>query len=257
MSEPTLSLFGEAPIPPAPRIETLPVSVIDVAAGERRSHGGHGSTSSRAEFSGFPAEVASLCAQLYLRDADVVFDPFAGWGERHYHVARAGKQYVGFDTSPEAVAFARETFGVENTLADSLRADIPAHSGLLTCPPYWNLERYAGNGIDRCGSFDEFCVLLERIIRACVLSARPGSIYCVQVGDWRAKGVYYDLTHRTRTMLYDAGLDPIDEVVVSRAKVSKIKVMLPQAIRKGYSVRVHESLLVYRVPPLYGEARAA
>lgn len=35
---------------------------------------------------------------------------------------------------------------------------------------------------------------------------------------------------------------------VGKRYVSKIKIMLPQAKRLGYSVRVHENLLVFRKP---------
>jgi len=38
---------------------------------------------------------------------------------------------------------------------------------------------------------------------------------------------------------------PFDKVVLSSKKYSKIKVMLPQAKRLGYTVKVHQILLVY------------
>lgn len=229
-------------------VDTLPVSVINIAPGARRANGGHDAQSSRMGFSGFPVEVGAICAQLFLRDSLTVFDPFAGWGERARAITSAGKQYIGFDTSPDAIAYADKTFGAVNVLANSLHEPIPQHDGLLTCPPYFNLERYAGDGIDKTPSFDGFCARLERVFLRCFLSSTPGATWCVQVGDWRSKGVYFDLTHRTRSMLYGIGLDPLDECVVSRLNISKVKIMIPQAVRFGYTVKVHETLLVFRKP---------
>jgi hypothetical protein len=46
----------------------------------------------------------------------------------------------------------------------------------------------------------------------------------------------------------ELGAKIFDQIVVSRKTTSKIKIMLPQAKRLGYSVRVHESLLVFKKP---------
>jgi hypothetical protein len=42
------------------------------------------------------------------------------------------------------------------------------------------------------------------------------------------------------------GFKPFDKVVVSRLTTSKIKIMLPQAKRLGYTVKVHETLSVFK-----------
>jgi hypothetical protein len=244
------SLFGDDQLKGGrPRIDVLPCSVLEIGpqAGERRETGGHDTMSSRTEYSHFPAEVGSLCMQLYLRECDQLFDPFAGWGERHADAVAANKMYIGYDISPEAIDAALRVYGVGNTLADSRTAPIPFFDGLLTCPPYWNLETYSTTGIETEPCFDAF---IERglgpVFDRCYNEAQVGAVFCVMVGDWRADGVYFDLTHRTRTLFDSFGATPIDEVIVSRRTVSKIKVMLPQAIRLGYTVKVHETLLVYQ-----------
>jgi len=42
------------------------------------------------------------------------------------------------------------------------------------------------------------------------------------------------------------GMIPFDKVILSAKKHSKIKIMLPQSKRLGYSVKVHQVLLVYK-----------
>ena len=41
------------------------------------------------------------------------------------------------------------------------------------------------------------------------------------------------------------GATPFDSVVISRRDTTKIKIMIPQAIRLGYTVKLHEMLLVF------------
>ena len=228
-------------------LTVLPVSVIDIGPQKKRIAEDHGSTSSRQNFSPFPAEVATLCAEFFLRDSTIIFDPFAGWGERGRAILDSGKQYIGFDVSEDAIAKAKAEYGVENTLADSAVANIPMFDGLITCPPYWNLEKYqSSQSIDRLKTCEEFCDVLEFIFDRAYDAAQVGAMFCVMVGDWRSKGVYYDLTRCVENMFVNFGATTIDKVVISRAKVSKIKIMLPQCKRLGYTVHVHETLLVYQ-----------
>lgn len=243
-------LFGGEATPPASPgdfLSILPVSVLDIEAQGVRVNESHSNTSSRQNYSPFPKEVATLCCEFFLRDCKTVFDPFAGWGERNAAATSMGMNYVGFDISPTAIEVAKNRNGVSNTLADSLTAPIPAHDGLLTCPPYWNLEKYeSSNGIDRAKTWGEFLSLLRRVFERCYLAANPSAVFCVMVGEWRSKGVFYDLEYETRRMFKDFGATLFDAVVVSRKKISKIKIMLPQCKRLGYSVRVHETLLVFK-----------
>lgn len=227
----------------------IPISVIDIMAQGKRLNENHGSTSSRANYSPFPKEISTLCYEFYLRDAAFVFDPFAGWGERAAGAKEHGKEYLGYDSSQEAIDKALAEYGVVNQWGDSTQATIPPFDGLLTCPPYWNLEKYADErGLDRAKTWEAFVDRLAFVFRRCYEAASNGAIFCIMVGDWRKDHYYYDLEWQVSTMFKNFGAATVDKVVVSRSKVSKIKIMLPQAKRLGYSVRVHENLLVFRKP---------
>ena len=230
-------------------LTVMPVSVIDIAAQGKRKNENHNSTSSRANYSPFPVEIATLCAEFFLRDATTVFDPFAGWGERGAAVKKTNKNYIGFDISQEAIDKAAAEHGVENILCDSMTAPIPVFDGLLTCPPYWNLETYASeDGIDRIKEWNDFLDALFAVFQRCYAAASSGAIFCIMVGDWRKQHKYYALEWEVCDMFDQFGAVIVDKIVVSRSKVSKIKIMLPQAKRLGYSVRVHENLLVFKKP---------
>lgn len=237
-------LFGERIVKPY-ATDVIPVSVIDIAPQRVREMGSHDKKSSRSEYSPFPREIASLCFEFFMRDASLVFDPFAGWGERGEAANAFGREYIGFDLSEDAIESAMAK-GVKNRLADSMTEEIPEHDGLVTCPPYWNLETYSGQGIDKAKSWDEFKSDYRKILSRCWDKANQGATYCIMVGEWRSNHRFHDLDGVTRRIMDDLGAEIFDQITVSRKTISKIKVMLPQAKKLGYTVRVHESLLVFR-----------
>lgn len=239
----------EEPVQPKDYLKVLPVSVMEIAPmgknGIRKD--ADFNKSSRTGYSPFPFEVAETCAALFLRDSKLTVDPFAGWGERGAAMQRHNKEYIGFDLSPEAIQNAFEKYGVVNNLADSRTVDVPQHDGLFTCPPYWNLEKYADEkGLDKCKGWDNFLIEYREILTRFANKADQNATYCLMTGDWRKNNVYYDLTFQTDLIMSDLGFKPFDKVVVSRLNISKIKIMLPQAKRMGYTVKVHENLSVYK-----------
>lgn len=245
------TLFDLSPSPNVgrPMISVLPASVLELEAEpftQRRSDSGHDQNSSRSEKSHFSSQVGDLCFQLYLREAHQIFDPFAGWGERGSLARTYGKSYHGVDCSPEAIAFAADRYDVHNVQSDSRTYTPPMFDGLITCPPYWNLEHYQGGGLDAEKSWESFVRGLHAVFEACYDAAQVGATFCVLTGDWRDEGVYYDLSYRTQRIFDELGATPIDQVVVSRRTISKIKIMIPQAVRLGYTVKVHETLNVFQ-----------
>ena len=227
----------------------IPVSVFDVAKCGKKTIRGkqdHNKQSNRSTYSPFMVDVAEWCCEYFLRDSKDVFDPFAGWGERHKAVKESKKTYFGYDISEKAIEYAKENFGVINNLGDSRKDDIPEHDGLLTCPPYWNLEKYhSKEGLDRIRGWDNFLKDYELVWKRTIEKAKPGSKYCIVLGDWRKNHKYYDFTYQTEKIMEKLGMKPFDKVVLSAKKQTKIKIMLPQAKRLGYTAKVHQILLVY------------
>lgn len=227
----------------------IPVSVYDVKAIGKKGIRGkqhHEKKSSRATYSPFPLDVAEWCAEYHLRDASIVFDPFAGWGERHSAIHKANKTYIGYDISKKAIEHAKEKYNVDNFLANSLIDDIPYHDGLLTCPPYWNLEKYNNeNGLDKIKHWKTFLEEYEKLWKRVTKKASSGAKYCIMVGDWRKNHVFYDFTYQTEKIMERCGMIPFDKIILSYKKISPIKIMLPQTKRLGYTVKVHQYLLIY------------
>ena len=101
----------------------MPVSVYDVKPIGMKGIRGkqhHDKKSSRSTYSPFPNDIAEWCAEYHLRDCQIIFDPFAGWGERHCAIKSANKTYIGYDISEKAIKNAQEKFNVTNILANNL-----------------------------------------------------------------------------------------------------------------------------------------
>ena len=255
-SPPTMNLINEELFgfqetsKPKDHLEILPVSVIDIQPlGKQgiRGDDNHDKKSSRSGYSAFPHEIAELCSSLFLKNKSLVVDPFAGWGERGSYCKKHDVPYVGFDISTRAIENALTKFGVSNTLADSRFVQVPEHDGLFTCPPYWGLEKYqSDDGLDKIKNWTSFIDQYKAVLKRFSDKAKPDSTYCIMTGDWRDSGIYYDLTYQTEKIMDELGFQPFDKIVVSRLKISKVKIMLPQAKRLGYTVKVHENLSVFK-----------
>eukprot|EP00122_Pirum_gemmata_P003485 Pgem_evm3s3149 len=103
--------------------------------------------------------------------------------------------YIGYDTSLDAIHYAQQNFKIENYLKNSLIAEIPAHEAVITCPPYWNLEKYKSKeGLDQIKTYKEFLSQYKKLWQRVTEKANPNSTYFIIVGDYRKNHVYYDIS---------------------------------------------------------------
>ena len=225
-----------------------PVSVIDLERTKikKRTNKIKDNHSSRTGFSAFPTQIGDLCADFFCRDATLVFDPFAGWGERHKCCENCHLAYIGFDKSQDAIIYADKTFNVKNYLNDSLEAEIPYHDALITCPPYFNIEKYNGAGISDAKTYEEFLNLYKEILKRCSEKTLPNATYCIMVGDWRLKGIFYNLSYDTEKIMYDLGFKIHDKVICNQKKTANWRIMMVNAKKFLYTAKVHQYLLVFK-----------
>lgn len=233
--------------------DVLPVSVMECEKSNKNRRNGKkdfDNKSSRSMYSEFWPEAATLAYQHWLRDCKLVADPFSGWGERHYFAKKNNIDYIGYDINPDAIKYAKEEYSVDNILADSMNVTLKGFDGLLTCPPYWNLELYSDNenSGDRINTWSQFKEWYFCLFRRWYDMANSGAWFVIATGNWRKKKIYYDLDFWTRHCFNEYGAVIKDSVVLSRRKISKIKIMLPQAKEHKYSVNVHETMNVFQKP---------
>lgn len=229
----------------------IPVSVFDVkgvgSKGIRGNHKFGDGTSSRSRFSPFNLDVCEFIVEYFLENKNVIVDPFAGWGERGYICNKYNKMYYGVDISPKAIKYAQENFGVNNILGDSREEEVIEHDGLISCPPYWDLEKYDGEkNLCKNKSWISFIQDYENIFKKYVEKAEKGAIYCLVVGDWRFNKTYHNLSFETQRIMQKLGMTLKDKVILNQKKNTNYRIFLPQCRRHKYTAKVHQYLLVFQ-----------
>jgi tRNA G10 N-methylase Trm11 len=96
-------------------------------------------------------------------DGNVIYDPFAGFGGRMLGTLSLGKKYIGCDINPLTVngnlALMNELNLNANAtvvLGDSSKTKCLSCDGIITSPPYMNLDSYETNTFKDTTDFQNF-----------------------------------------------------------------------------------------------------
>ena len=206
----------------------------------------------------FDPGLACIILNCWAPKVGMCFDPFAGGGTRGIIAAKYGLNYLGIDIRPEEVIAVRERFsslGVSGTsrieLADARFCwFVPSRSAdfLLTCPPYWNLERYGGpdGDLSMIDNYEEFLSALKLVISQTERILKPGSHSCWVVGMHRKpNGELVCMNHDVAAMHGHSGFTLKEEVVIARRNNGAIQRVGNFEKGNRFLVRTHEYLLTF------------
>lgn len=123
-------------------------------------------------YSSFDASLMQKVIDDYLIHS--VYDPFAGWGERYLCSVANGIAYQGVDINADLLDGYQllmkqsDSFDNESLSIDDSRKVIPAENtdAVITCPPYFNIERYSESGIENNG-YSGFLADWKKIVGNC------------------------------------------------------------------------------------------
>lgn len=172
----------------------------------------------------FDPVLAELMISWFCPPGGRIADPFCGGSVRGAVASALGHAYAGYDLRPEQVA-ANETQA--DDLALDPRPDWRVGDArdavwdgpfdmLLTCPPYWSLERYSDDAADlsTTGSLDDFAVGLTACLRPALAALAPDSFAVVVLGAMRDGHRLIDLPGLGAEILAAAGLVPYNDFVL-------------------------------------------
>ena len=186
-----------------------------------------------------------------------VIDPFAGGGTRAFIACRLGYDYTGIELRAAEVnrlnAQARR-LGVSPIIhqgdACSLVFDLGAEAFdfLMTCPPYYNLERYHGGAADlsMCRTYGQFLQRLRRVLVGTYRILKPGARAVWVVGSFRTgrgKNRLVDFRGDVVAAAQDCGFH-LDEIAVIKRKLGSAPRRVGQSLRRKRLVRVHDYAVV-------------
>ena len=190
----------------------------------------------------------------------VCFDPFAGGGTRAIMAAKKGLEYHGVELRKEEVLAVRQRC-LKNEVAEqvrivrgdarnSLQYMEPASADfIMTCPPYYNLERYGGgeNDLSEMATYEDFLRGMEEVIEACSQIIKPGCLAVWVVGLHRdAAGNILAMNHDITRLHKANGFDHREEIVLYGWNNGSLRRVGNFDKGEHRLVRVHEYALVFR-----------
>ncbi len=207
----------------------------------------------------FPAPLVEWVLLRYAPAGARILDAFAGGPPRAVVASIMGYEYVGFDIRQEQIDENKATLdelglsGASYILGDGCMLGNSA--GLfdiaLTCPPYFNLEKYSDlpNDLSNLESYATFDRAMRNCADAHVDHMQPGSFVCIVVGPFRDKktGELIDFPAHTVENFQKAGFIYWQQIVLSKNFASAAK-RSTNAWRGHKLVPAHEFLLVFRTP---------
>lgn len=111
----------------------------------------------------FNPNLAKRIASTYLKEFNVVFDPFSGFSGRMLGVCASNKKYIGQDINKESINASNEIINLLSLNASVIEKDIFNSKGeyecLFTCPPY-NLKEILNQDIKNlsCDEWIKICL---------------------------------------------------------------------------------------------------
>ncbi len=218
---------------------------------------------SKGSISTFDPFLTEILIKWFSAENMKILDPFAGGVVRGAVATILNRRYEGIDISTEQVKhnyfqwksiatrfnikqypiyhLADAEYGLD-TLQDNY------FDFLLTCPPYYNLERYTDEPDDLSNqtSYQEFINKYSNIIQKCYNKLNENSFAVIVVEEIRDEnGIMYGFVPDTINAFKRAGFQYYNEMILENRVVS-LKIRCPKYFDQSRKVgRHHQNVLVF------------
>lgn len=205
------------------------------------------------KYSIFDSALTEWVYSWFTKEGDFIYDPFCGGSVRGIVAKKMGRDYVGVDIREEQL---EENRNQAKTLNLDIQYRTPQEDNnkydfILTCPPYWNLEKYSDLPNDLSNmKEDKFWVEYERILHESVSKLKPNRFMAMVVGDVRRRGdlkqpngSYILLPQRTIDILSKVGVFLYNDVIyINNGNVVTAKKQMEKFRKVG---KIHQNLLIF------------
>lgn len=191
-----------------------------------------------------------------------VLDPFAGGPVRGAMAVVFGHNYVGYDTSKEQIDFNKyyykhtlqekyilnDTPTWINESSENIK-EVEQYDYVLTCPPYYNLEKYTDlpEDLSNKPTYLMFLESYKDILNKSVKALKEDCFYSIVVSDVRDKRTteYIGLVADTIKILQDCGLLFYNELIIYN-DTGNLAITSGDYLNKARKVgRQHQNVLVF------------
>jgi len=214
-----------------------------------------GGTHTRLGYSQFLPELAEYLLTHWSKEGDEVLDCFAG--RTRAIISRLhNRNYTGYEIAPNAYKLitnridCRKTLLNTETVINIINADSHTISDenkydfIMTCPPYFNIEKYDSvpNQLSDYSDYYQFLLRITEIYKKCHTALKNDRFAVFVVGDFRIDGKFHTFGLDTVNCLKKAGFEIWDFIV--REINCNVSVRLLQSMSFRRTVKKHEYVIV-------------
>ena len=216
----------------------------------------------------FDPYLAELMYRWFSRPGDKILDPFSGGIVRGAVAEILGRQYHGIDLSYTQV---KSNYEQNRILLDKY-TDIAGNANwydgdaeevqdifpqdfdmVLTCPPYYNLEKYSDSPKDLSNltTYSDFLYKYARILHKTVTKLKSDSFFVIVVSEVRGsdhnldESYYVGLVPDTINILRGEGLHYYNEIILEN-NIGSLPIRAPKYFNRSRKIgRHHQNVLVF------------
>ena len=213
----------------------------------------------------FDPFLCEILVKWFSKEGDTILDFCAGGLVRGAVASILNRRYVGIDISPKQIEHneaqwqsilerysntdlqaPKYILGDSNAVLDTLDA---SYDMVLTCPPYYNLERYTDDKDDLSNlrTYEEFRNRYASILTKASQKLKQGGFFVIVVEEIRDKnGAFYGFVPDTIKILQESGLSYYNEMILMNP-IASLGIRCTKYFEASRKVgRHHQNILVFR-----------
>ena len=208
----------------------------------------------------FPPIIPKILIEKYTKNGDFVLDPFVGGGTTLVEAIKLGRNSIGFDINPKAIALSNEKIMKIQRKNIISRAEICDANNLIlkdnsidlivTSPPYWNIITYSSEKkcLGNSKHFNQYLEGLERSIEEMFRVIKPQKYCCIIIGDAVEGWKFHPLGYNTQLIFEKIGFSLQRVIIHIQSRTNSFlfgnEKVRKKVLDKGLFLLAHEYIII-------------
>ena len=194
----------------------------------------------------------------YSSEGDIVLDQFVGGGTTMVEAKLTGRNGIGIDINPQAVALSQDKcsfdFEADSQIlikkGDARFLELENDSVDLICthPPYANIIKYSEdiNGDLSHLKIKDFLTEMDKVAQECYRVLKPNKFCAILMGDTRKNGMVQPLAFETMRIFELAGFKTKEIIIKQQHNCQATGFWKTNSIKHNFLLLAHEYLFIFK-----------